>query len=223
VAPRSVVDRRLLHRVAVPSLGAGRATGSSFRSWSKASIYAATPLAVLKDWLAVRIAKDRALTLPRAFQKAEFAFSGGVLGGATQAPARWLQAVELTATAMTDAVSKPYIERHFPAATKAAMDELVKNVLAAMDRRLANLSWMTSETRPRLGFGGPHAGLCSTLLSRIPALPSAPTRGNISPGGAVQGREPRPPAATLTISSTHSLSGPQGIPGGAPARGPLDI
>ncbi|HEY0445999.1 MAG TPA: M13 family metallopeptidase [Allosphingosinicella sp.] len=112
-----------------------------------AQIYAQTPLPVLKDWLSVRLAKDRALALPKAFQDAEFAFSGGVLGGATEAPARWLQSVELAATAMTDAVSRPYIERHFPPATKAAMDELVKNVLAAMDRRLANLSWMAPETK----------------------------------------------------------------------------
>ncbi len=112
-----------------------------------AKLFGATPLPVLKDWLAVRLAKDRALALPKPFQDAEFAFSGGVLGGATESPARWLQAVELTATAMTDAVSKPYIERHFPPATKAAMDDLVKNVLAAMDRRLARLSWMTAATK----------------------------------------------------------------------------
>jgi putative endopeptidase len=112
-----------------------------------AKLFAATPLPVLKDWLTIRLAKDRALVLPSAFAKEEFAFSGGVLGGATESPARWLQAIELTANAMTDAVSRPYIERHFPAETKAAMDELVKNVLAAMDRRLANLSWMAPETK----------------------------------------------------------------------------
>jgi putative endopeptidase len=112
-----------------------------------AKLFGATPLPVLKDWLAIRLAKDRALVLPEAFAREEFAFSGGTLGGATEAPSRWLQAVELTATAMTDAVSRPYIERHFPAETKAAMDDLVKNVLAAMDRRLANLSWMAPETK----------------------------------------------------------------------------
>ena len=114
-----------------------------------AALYAATPLPGLKDWLAVRLAKDRALALPRAFQAAEFAFSGGVLGGATVEPVRWLQAVELSATAMTDAVSKPYIERHFPPQTRAAMDELVKNLLAAMDRRLVNLSWMAAQTKAK--------------------------------------------------------------------------
>lgn len=109
--------------------------------------FAETPLPVLKDWLTARLAKDRALVLPAAFAEEEFGFSGGVLGGATEAPARWLQAIELTAAALTDAVSKPYIERHFPLETKAAMDELVRNVLAAMDRRLANLSWMAPETK----------------------------------------------------------------------------
>jgi putative endopeptidase len=129
---------------------AGRANlivGETTAVTGMAKAYAATPLPALKDWLALRLAKDRALVLPEAFSREEFAFSGGVLGGATEAPARWLQAVELTAAAMTDAVSKPYIERHFPPATKAAMDDLVKNVLAAMDRRLASLSWMAPETK----------------------------------------------------------------------------
>jgi putative endopeptidase len=112
-----------------------------------ARLWGETPLPVLKDWLTLRLAKDRAMVLPTSFTEAEFAFSGGVLGGATEAPARWLQATELTSVALTDAVSKPYIERHFPAATKAAMDELVANVIAAMDRRLANLGWMQLETR----------------------------------------------------------------------------
>jgi putative endopeptidase len=114
-----------------------------------ARLFADTPLPVLKDWLTVRLAKDRALVLPTAFTEEEFAFSGGVLGGATEAPARWLQAIELTGAALTDAVSKPYIERYFPPATKAAMDELVGNILAAMDRRLARLSWMAPETKAK--------------------------------------------------------------------------
>jgi putative endopeptidase len=114
-----------------------------------ARLFGATPLAVLKDWLTIRVAKDRALVLPAAFAREEFAFSGGVLGGAKEPPARWLQAIELTAAALTDAVSKPYIERHFTPETKAAMDELVRNILAAMDRRLANLSWMTPGTRAK--------------------------------------------------------------------------
>ena len=114
-----------------------------------AKLWAETPLPVLQDWLSVRLAKDRAMALPRAFREAEFGFSGGVMGGASEAPARWSQAIELTGVALTDAVSAPYVERHFPPSTKAAMDELVGNVLEAMDRRLARLSWMTPETKAK--------------------------------------------------------------------------
>ncbi|MFC3711543.1 M13 family metallopeptidase [Sphingoaurantiacus capsulatus] len=134
-----------------------------------AKLIGETPLPVLKDWTAVRLAKDRALALPSAFAKEEFAFSGGVLGGATESPARQSQAVELTAAALTDAVSKPYIDRHFPASTKKAMDELVKNVMAAMDRRLTNLSWMAPETktkaRAKLAAFNPMIGYPETWRS----------------------------------------------------------
>jgi putative endopeptidase len=114
-----------------------------------AKLWGETPVPVLRDYFAVRLAKDRAMALPKAFQDAEFGFSAGTLGGATESPARWSQAIELTGAALTDAVSKPYIERHFTPRTKAAMDELVANVLAAMDRRLANLSWMTAPTKAK--------------------------------------------------------------------------
>jgi putative endopeptidase len=114
-----------------------------------AKLYAATPLPVLKDWATVRLAKDRALVLPSAFAKEEFAFSFGTLRGTAAGPQRWEQGVELTAAAMTDAVSKPYIDRYFPPATKQAMDALVGNILKAMDRRLATLEWMEPATRAK--------------------------------------------------------------------------
>ena len=114
-----------------------------------ARLLRSAPLAVWKDWLTLRLAKDRALVLPSAFSAEEFAFSGGVLAGATEAPARWLQAVEMTSAALPDPVSRDYVERHFPPATKAAMDDLVRNILAAMDQRLSRLTWMTPETKAK--------------------------------------------------------------------------
>lgn len=134
-----------------------------------ARLYAATPLAVLKDWVTVRLAKDRALVLPSAFAQEEFAFSFNVLRGTAAAPPRWDQAVELTAAAMTDAVSKPYIDRHFPPATKKAMDALVANVIKAMDGRLARLEWMEPATREKarakLAAFHPQVGYPANWLS----------------------------------------------------------
>ncbi|HEX8239831.1 MAG TPA: M13 family metallopeptidase [Allosphingosinicella sp.] len=134
-----------------------------------AKLYAATPLPVLKDWVTLRLAKDRALVLPSGFAKEEFAFSFGVLRGTAAAPPRWDQAVELTAAAMTDAVSRPYIDRHFPPATKKAMDALVGNVIRAMDARLARLEWMEPATRAKarakLAAFHPQVGYPATWLS----------------------------------------------------------
>jgi putative endopeptidase len=113
-----------------------------------AAIVRDTPLSVMQDWVTVLLAKDRAMVLPKAVAAEEFSM-GGVISGATESPERSRAAVELTAIALTDAVSRPYVERHFPPATKAAVDTLVRNILTAMDRRLANVPWMAPETRAR--------------------------------------------------------------------------
>jgi putative endopeptidase len=41
------------------------------------------------------------------------------------------------------------VERHFPPEAKAEADRLVKNIIAAMDARLAKLPWMAPETREK--------------------------------------------------------------------------
>lgn len=50
---------------------------------------------------------------------------------------------------MGDAVGKLYVERHFPPAAKARMDELVANLREAYRVSITNLDWMTPETRER--------------------------------------------------------------------------
>jgi putative endopeptidase len=48
-----------------------------------------------------------------------------------------------------DDVSRVYVQRYFPPETKRAADALVRNIIAAMDRRLQTLSWMAPATRER--------------------------------------------------------------------------
>ncbi|MEA3041933.1 MAG: putative endopeptidase [Sphingomonadales bacterium] len=110
---------------------------------------AATPVGVLRDYLMLRVLDDSAPLLSSAFVDANFAFRGTALGGTPENEPRWKRAVTLVTAALPDDVSRLYVERHFPPETKAAADELVRNVIAAMDRRLANLSWMAPETRQR--------------------------------------------------------------------------
>jgi len=107
----------------------------------------ATPLGVLKDQLLIRSLDGFADVLPSAFDKEQFAFSGTVLSGTPEQQARWKRAVEFTTDAVSDEVSKAYVAKYFPPATKAAADTLVKNVIAAMDRRIDQLDWMAPETK----------------------------------------------------------------------------
>ena len=108
-----------------------------------------TPVGVLRDYLMLRLLDDSAPLLSSAFVNANFAFRGTALGGTPQNEPRWKRAVTLVTAALPDDVSQLYVQRHFPPETKAAADELVRNVIAAMDRRLANLGWMAPETRQR--------------------------------------------------------------------------
>src|SRR5690606_11234790 len=79
----------------------------------------------------------------------EFAFSGTVLSGQPEQRERWKRGVDGTSAALSEAVGRIYVDRYFPPESKAQADQLVKNVVAAMDKRLAALPWMAPETREK--------------------------------------------------------------------------
>ena len=114
-----------------------------------AKVIGAAPLAVLKDQLLVRSLDGFAGVLPKAFDQESFAFYGTVLSGTPQQEERWKRAVDFTSEAVADDVSKAYVAKFFPPATKAAADELVRNVTEAMGRRIDNLDWMAPETKAK--------------------------------------------------------------------------
>ena len=107
------------------------------------------PLGVLKDQLLVRSLDQYASVLPSKFDAEAFAFYGTALSGTPQQEDRWKRAVNFTVGSLTDDVGKVYVERYYPPETKAAADELVKNVVAAMRRRIDQLAWMKPETKVR--------------------------------------------------------------------------
>ncbi|MBW0006828.1 MAG: M13 family metallopeptidase [Sphingomonas sp.] len=128
-----------------------------------AKLIRSAPLGVLKDQLLVRSLDSFADVLPSAFDKENFAFYGTVLGGTPEQQVRWKRAVDYTVGSLTDDVSKIYVAKYFPPETKAAADEMVRNLIAAMNRRIDALDWMTPETKakaheklanftPRIGY-----------------------------------------------------------------------
>jgi putative endopeptidase len=114
-----------------------------------AKVVAATPLQTLKDWAVLHTARDAAGVLPKAFTEERFDFSSRTLQGTPEMEPRWKRGVNAVNGSIGEAVGELYVARYFPPATKAKMDELVRNIIASMDTRLANLPWMVPETRTK--------------------------------------------------------------------------
>jgi putative endopeptidase len=142
------------------------------------------PLSVIKDQLLVRSLDAYAGYLPKAFDQENFAFYGTVLNGTPEQEARWKRAVNFTVGVLQDDVSKLYVERFFPPETKAAADTLVKNVIAAMDRRIDKLEWMSPGTKvkaheklaaftPKIGYPSQWRDMSALVIDRGDLLGNA--------------------------------------------------
>jgi predicted metalloendopeptidase len=112
-----------------------------------AALARAIPITDWRDYLRFRLLSSAAAVLPEAFVNENFDFYGKTLSGTPQLRDRWKRGISQVEGAMGEAVGKLYVEKHFPPAAKARMDELVRNVVAAYRDRITNLEWMSPETR----------------------------------------------------------------------------
>ncbi len=112
-----------------------------------AKLVADAPVSVLQDQLLLRSFDGYADVLPKAFDAENFAFYEKTLGGTPEQEARWKRSVQFTTNSLQDDVSKIYVQKYFPPATKAAADTLVKNIISSMGARIDKLTWMAPETK----------------------------------------------------------------------------
>ena len=112
-----------------------------------AEVFAATDLDTLKAWQAFTIADGAAPYLSRAFVDARFEFRNKTLRGQPENRPRWNRGVALVDGSLAEVLGQEYVARHFPASSKAQMEELVSNLTAEMRDRLSKLEWMTPATR----------------------------------------------------------------------------
>ncbi|MFD1610442.1 M13 family metallopeptidase [Sphingomonas tabacisoli] len=112
-----------------------------------AALIASEPLAVWKDYLTYHALSNAAPVLPKAFVAEDFAFKGTALAGTPELKARWKRGVDMVNGGMGEAVGQLYVAKYFPPEAKAKADQLVKNLIAAMDLRLQKLEWMAPETK----------------------------------------------------------------------------
>jgi putative endopeptidase len=107
------------------------------------------PIEDWKAWLLSRVLRSAAPYLTDDFVETNFDFYGRTLNGTPELRARWKRGVGLVEGAIGEAVGREYVARHFPPTSKALMDELVDNLLAAYRDSISRLDWMTAETKQR--------------------------------------------------------------------------
>ena len=109
----------------------------------------ATPLSAWKAYLKWSVLNNGAAFLSQPLVEEDFAFYGKYLRGAKEMKPRWKRCVEAEDVFLGEALGRRYVERYFPPAAKARMQEMVKNLLAAMQDTITGLEWMSPETKQR--------------------------------------------------------------------------
>ena len=111
-----------------------------------AAVFAKTPLSTLKEWQAFHTADDAAPYLDKAMVDSRFDYTKTISGVQEQRP-RWKRAVALVDGSLGELVGQDYVQKYFPAASKAKMVELVGNLKTAMASRIEGNSWMSAPTK----------------------------------------------------------------------------
>ena len=113
------------------------------------ALTASEPLQAWKDLLVFHTLDHNAGLLPQAYADLSFDFYGRTLQGTPAQQPRWKRAVGATNVDLGDAVGQLYVQHYFPASSKAAVQQLVKNLIAAFNDRIDTLAWMTPATREK--------------------------------------------------------------------------
>ena len=105
------------------------------------------PLDDWKAYLTFRVLDSRGFHLDSETAAVRFDYRNRTLNGQQQERPRWKNGIRVVNALVGEAVGKLYVAEFFPPEAKVKMEELVTNVIAALDDSLADLEWMSEETR----------------------------------------------------------------------------
>jgi putative endopeptidase len=129
-----------------------------------AKLTADAPLAAWRALMKFHTLDRYAPWLPKAYADLAFDFQQRTLLGVPEQRERWRRAVAITNADLGEAVGRLYVERYFPASSKARIEAMVANIVAAFRSRIDALAWMTPGTKAnakaklaslRVGIGYP--------------------------------------------------------------------
>ncbi len=108
-----------------------------------------TSLADWKVYLKWNLVNSTARSLSQPLVEEDFAFNAKYLGGASELKPRWKRCVESSDDLFGEALGKKYAEKYFPPEAKARMQEMVRNILAAMKDDILSRPWMSDDTKEK--------------------------------------------------------------------------
>jgi putative endopeptidase len=108
-----------------------------------------TDFELIKTYLKYRIISSADAFLDDATYDISFDFYNRFMAGQLEQKPRWKRAVAMLDGSLGEEIGHLYVDKYFPAAAKARMEKLVKNLQRALGMRIKNLAWMSDETKDR--------------------------------------------------------------------------
>jgi putative endopeptidase len=106
-----------------------------------------TELDTLKAYLAFQTLDAYAPLLSESLEKMHFAFHKTALSGITEQEPLWRRGVNACNGLLGMPVGQLYVAKYFSPKAKDRMNQLVKNLLAAFEKRIDGLEWMGEATK----------------------------------------------------------------------------
>jgi len=106
----------------------------------------------LDDWkvyLRWHLIRSTAPFLHRAAEEENFAFFSTKLRGQPEPEPRWQRAAHIIDGSIGEALGQLYVEKYFPPAARARMNELIGNLREVFRDRLKTVDWMSEATRTK--------------------------------------------------------------------------
>ena len=106
-------------------------------------------LSAWKNWALWHLLSGAAGYLTEDLVNQNFAFYGTTLSGTPKIRERWKRAISLVEGSIGEEVGKEYVKRHFPPTSKAQVQQLVSNLIAAYRQSINELTWMSPDTKTK--------------------------------------------------------------------------
>ena len=101
----------------------------------------------LRAYLRFHLASAAAPYLSAPFVRANFDFYDGYLTGVTQLSPRWKRCVEWIDRDLGEALGQVFVSKVFPPQVKTDTERMVKQIHAAMEKRIEESPWMSAATK----------------------------------------------------------------------------